>query len=264
MRNKLAFILLAVTTAFPVAAQNWTPRDGGSNGASETRQHRRDNGERQRQARPDRGGERGREGQPNAIRPTPIAPSRDAGRDQRPTGTFPGREIRPNQYQGRDGARRNEGANRDYRGRDERRDQRPTGTFSGRDFRQGDYNARGQAYRRDNDDRSRWNQNDRGRWNNGWRNDRRYDWRGYRSSNRDRFRLPRYYAPRGYQYRRWSPGYRLEPFFYGRSYWIMDPWEYRLPPAYGPYRWVRYYDDVLLVDIDTGMVVDVITDFFWN
>ena len=32
---------------------------------------------------------------------------------------------------------------------------------------------------------------------------------------------------------------------------------------YGPYRWVRYYDDVLLVDVYSGEVVDVIYDFFW-
>ena len=31
----------------------------------------------------------------------------------------------------------------------------------------------------------------------------------------------------------------------------------------GPYRWVRYYDDALLVDIYSGEVVDVIYDFFW-
>ena len=38
---------------------------------------------------------------------------------------------------------------------------------------------------------------------------------------------------------------------------------YRLPPAWGPYRWVRYWDDALLVDTRTGMVVDVIYSFFW-
>jgi hypothetical protein len=36
-----------------------------------------------------------------------------------------------------------------------------------------------------------------------------------------------------------------------------------LPAAYGSYRWVRYYDDVLLVDVRNGRVVDVIRDFFW-
>ena len=51
--------------------------------------------------------------------------------------------------------------------------------------------------------------------------------------------------------------------FFGSRYWISDPWRYRLPPVYGPYRWVRYYDDALLVDIYSGEVVDVIYDFFW-
>ncbi|WP_409574764.1 RcnB family protein [Sphingopyxis sp. PET50] len=33
--------------------------------------------------------------------------------------------------------------------------------------------------------------------------------------------------------------------------------------AYGGYRWVRYYNDALLVDTYSGEVVDVIYDFFW-
>ncbi|WP_281363134.1 RcnB family protein [Parasphingopyxis algicola] len=51
--------------------------------------------------------------------------------------------------------------------------------------------------------------------------------------------------------------------FFGSRYLINDPWQYRLPAAYGPYRWIRYYDDVLLVDVRNGYVVDVIHDFFW-
>ena len=51
--------------------------------------------------------------------------------------------------------------------------------------------------------------------------------------------------------------------FFGQNYWIGDPGYYRLPPASGPYRWVRYYDDVLLVNIYTGEVVDEIHDFYW-
>ena len=58
-------------------------------------------------------------------------------------------------------------------------------------------------------------------------------------------------------------GYFLDELFYGQNYWIADPWQYRLPEVYGPYRWVRYYDDALLVDIYSGEVVDVIYDFFW-
>jgi hypothetical protein len=55
----------------------------------------------------------------------------------------------------------------------------------------------------------------------------------------------------------------LDSLFFGQNYWISDPFYYRLPEVYGPYRWVRYYDDALLVDIYSGQVVDVIYDFFW-
>ena len=66
------------------------------------------------------------------------------------------------------------------------------------------------------------------------------------------------------------PGREFQPTFkppitpvFGNRYWINDPWQYRLPAVYGPYQWVRYYDDVLLVDTYTGEVVDVIHNFFW-
>ena len=100
-------------------------------------------------------------------------------------------------------------------------------------------------------------------WSNQWRSDRRYDWRRHRDYNRSLFRFGRYYDPYGYGYRRFSIGFNLWPSYFGSSYWLNDPWQYRLPPAYGPYRWVRYYDDALLVDIYSGQVVDVIHNFFW-
>jgi Ni/Co efflux regulator RcnB len=108
-----------------------------------------------------------------------------------------------------------------------------------------------------------WNDN-RGPWRNDWRQDRRYDWRGWRDDHRDLFRGPRYFAPLpSYRYNRLSIGIYLGAPFYSQQYWIADPWAYRLPPAYPPYRWVRYYDDVLLIDTYTGQVADVIYDFFW-
>ena len=129
---------------------------------------------------------------------------------------------------------------------------------------------------RDREDRDgRWGdhhwRDDRGysrdhrRWDRyGWRTDRRYDWHRWRAANRGLFRLDRYYSPhRGYGYNRFGIGVRLGRSFYDNRYWINDPWRYRLPEVYGPYRWVRYYDDVLLVDIYTGQVVDVVHDFFW-
>jgi hypothetical protein len=103
------------------------------------------------------------------------------------------------------------------------------------------------------------------RWNRDWRKDSRYDWQRYRFANRSFFRQPRYYDPFGsrYGYQRFSIGIRLGSSYYSDRYWISDPFAYRLPYADGPYRWVRYYDDVLLVDLRNGAVVDVIYDFFW-
>jgi len=119
--------------------------------------------------------------------------------------------------------------------------------------------------RRDND-RGGWRDNDRrgDRWNRSWRNDRRYDWRGWRNSNRNIFRGSRYYSPyRNHGYSRFSIGFFLQPLFYSNRYWIGDPWQYRLPAAYPGTQWVRYYNDVLLVDVYSGEVIDVIHDFFW-
>jgi Nickel/cobalt transporter regulator len=103
------------------------------------------------------------------------------------------------------------------------------------------------------------------RWNRDWRKDRRYDWQGYRSANRSFYRLSPYYDPFGsrYGYQRFSIGIRIGSGFYSDRYWINDPFAYRLPYTSGQYRWVRYYDDVLLVDLRSGEVVDVIYDFFW-
>lgn len=141
-------------------------------------------------------------------------------------------------------------------------------TYSDRDrntnYRRDD-NRNGWSNRDSWNNRSGWNgrDNDR-RWSNNWRQDRRYDWSGYRNSNRNLYRMPRYFAPyRGYNYSRLSIGFVLGSGFYGSNYWINDPWSYRLPPAYAGYRWIRYYDDVILVDTYTGEVADVIHNFFW-
>jgi hypothetical protein len=101
------------------------------------------------------------------------------------------------------------------------------------------------------------------RWSHDWRHDRRYDWDHYRRHHRSIFRLGFYYDPFGWGYRSWSIGSYLYPSYYGSRFWLNDPWQYRLPPAYGPYRWVRYWNDALLVNIYTGEVVDVMHGFFW-
>jgi hypothetical protein len=107
--------------------------------------------------------------------------------------------------------------------------------------------------------------NQGGNWNRNWRQDNRYNWNDRRNHNREIFHLPRYYAPYGwdYGYRRFSIGYELSSILYEQNYWIDDPYYYGLPEAYGPYRWVRYYNDALLVDIYTGEVVDTVYGIFW-
>lgn len=149
-----------------------------------------------------------------------------------------------------------------------RGDQRAAQIRNNRNVTYADPN-RNRTYR-DNDrrwDNNRWRDNDRRdyrQWDRRWRDNNRYDWRRYRDRNRVVFNIGTYYSPyRSYSYRRLGIGYTLDSLFFGSRYWINDPWQYRLPEVYGPYRWVRYYDDVLLVDIYSGQVVDVIYDFFW-
>lgn len=109
-----------------------------------------------------------------------------------------------------------------------------------------------------------WDNRDFRRWDNRWRSNRSYDWFDFRRSNHSIFRPGPYYAPfRSHRYSRLSIGFFLDSLFFQPRFFINDPWAYHLPPAYGPYQWVRYYDDVVLVDIYTGEVVDVIHDFFW-
>ena len=100
-------------------------------------------------------------------------------------------------------------------------------------------------------------------WRGDWRRDHRYDWWNWRRKNRSRFHLGFYFDPFGWSYRRYSVGWRLWPQYYRSSYWLSDPWSYRLPYAPPGHRWIRYYDDALLVDTWDGRVVDVIHNFFW-
>jgi hypothetical protein len=100
-------------------------------------------------------------------------------------------------------------------------------------------------------------------WRSSWHNDRRHDWRDHRRRYGSLFRLGFYFDPFGWNYQRYGRGWRLWPSYYQSSYWLNDPSMYRLPYAPHPYKWVRYWDDALLVDTYSGQVVDVVHDFFW-
>ena len=214
------------------------------------------------------------------VQQTVPAQHQDRGQDR---GQNPGQP--PAQYQGRNQGYVDPQRNRDNRGEQRNVDRhdgdRRDGDRHDGDRRGGWQNGQGWGgqghgnFDRGNQDRGnqyRGNQY-QGReyhfgqqqtWRNDWRRDQRYNWQGYRSQNRNVFRGGRYYAPyNGYSYRQLGIGFFLDQAFFGENYWIGNPEYYRLPPAYGPYRWVRYYDDVLLVNIYTGEVVDEIHDFYW-
>ncbi len=98
---------------------------------------------------------------------------------------------------------------------------------------------------------------------NHWRKDKRYDWYKHRNKFWWLFQLGNYYDPFGWGYQPYQSGWRMWPSYYSSNYWINDPWYYRLPYAPRGTRWVRYWDDAILVDTWSGQVVDVIYNFFW-
>lgn len=243
--------------ADPATARPDRPRrDRDGDGQPDARRERLD-GDGMRQARPDRVVER------------PVGqafPDRERRREAREERRADRIEDRRDRRDDRVGDRRDwrQGQVEDRRNwredrRDDRRDWRDDRTAGG-------YFDRDE--RRYDRDRADWGRDAyRGGqvWNRGWRNDRRYDYDRYRQTNRGLYRLPRYYAPygQGYQYRRFGLGTTLSRSLFAPGFWLDDPFRFRLPPAYGPYRWVRYHGDALLVDLRTGRVVDGVYDIFY-
>ena len=95
------------------------------------------------------------------------------------------------------------------------------------------------------------------------RSEYREDWREYRRTHQSVYRQGRYTAPRGYAYRQVRVGVNLNPAFYSSRYWIGDPYKYRLPRAERGTRYVRYGNDVLLINARTGRVLRVYGGLFY-
>jgi hypothetical protein len=265
MRISLLAALAAATALVPLAAHAQDRQDrGGWHGG-------RDGGHADHaQARPQDGSGRAASARPQFDRGPQgnvARPQAGGWQSRGDRGGWQGRGDRPQPAQARPGNgnwHESVGGDRDrpdWHGRD---DGYRGGWQQGRDgHRGGDWNRGNSGWQ----DRGRYDDRFRGRqaFNRDWRRDDRYDWHDYRARNRAIYHLPRYYAPYGwgYGYRRFGVGFTLDSVLFGPNYWIGDPWAYRLPPAYGPYRWVRYYDDALLVDVRTGYVVDVVYGIFW-
>jgi len=89
----------------------------------------------------------------------------------------------------------------------------------------------------------------------------REDWRDYRRNNRNVYRAGNWQAP--FRYNQWNVGAQLRPTYYSSRYYISDPYRYRLPRPGMNQRWIRHYNDVLLVNVRTGRVIQVHRGFFW-
>ena len=136
--------------------------------------------------------------------------------------------------------------------RQERRDvDRAYRSGDPREIRQEQRELRGarQEYREDRRDAVR---------DNNWG---RNDWRQYRNTNRDVYRGYGWRSENRYQ--SFRPGIRIGVGYYSPRYYINDYSRYRLPrPGYNQ-RWVRHYNDVLLIDTRRGIVIDVIRNLYW-
>ncbi len=93
------------------------------------------------------------------------------------------------------------------------------------------------------------------------RQDAREDWQRYRAQNRAAFNRGNWQAP--FRYQHFAAGNTIRPAYFGSRYTVVNPARYRLPAAGRDMRWVRHYDDMLLVNVRTGRVVRVYDGFFW-
>lgn len=85
-------------------------------------------------------------------------------------------------------------------------------------------------------------------------------WRGKWTS---RYRAPAYVYPRGYTYRYWRSGDVLPLLFLTAQYYFDNYTQLGLETPPPGYRWVRYGPDLLLVNVRTGSVEDVVYGAFY-
>jgi Ni/Co efflux regulator RcnB len=87
-----------------------------------------------------------------------------------------------------------------------------------------------------------------------------FSWRG---RNFNRFRGPAFIWPRGFSYRRWASGAFLPSIFWSPQFWFNDWGMLGIGAPPPGRRWVRYGPDLLLVNIHTRRIEDVIYDVFF-
>jgi len=85
----------------------------------------------------------------------------------------------------------------------------------------------------------------------------------YRGHPFNRVHLSPFVYPSGWAYRLWAVGAILPPLFLAREYWYADWAALGVPPPPPGDQWVRYGPDLLLVDVTTGQVIEVVPGVFY-
>lgn len=70
--------------------------------------------------------------------------------------------------------------------------------------------------------------------------------------------------PNGWAYRQWTVGATLPPLFLAPDYYYPEWAQLGLEPPPPGTQWVRYGPDLLLVDVNTGEVIDVAYGVFYD
>ncbi len=145
--------------------------------------------------------------------------------------------------------------------------------FNGQNGNRPDFNNNDRRDNRRNDNnRPGFDQRNSNGFGNDMRGDRRGDSRRDFSDFRNfhqnfradrRFRAPSYRRPPGYYARRWSWGQVLPSFFWTQNYWLTDYYDYDLPPPPFGAIWVRVGDDALLIDRESGEIIEVDYGIFY-
>lgn len=75
-------------------------------------------------------------------------------------------------------------------------------------------------------------------------------------------RASRYHWPRGYRYQRYARGGRISSVYFSPDYYIVDYDYYGVDAPPADYEWIRYGPDLMLVDIISGDIANVIYGVF--
>lgn len=94
-----------------------------------------------------------------------------------------------------------------------------------------------------------------------YRQERREEWREHRARHRNLYRAPRFDAP--FRYQRFGSGSAISSRYWAPAYTVGGYARYRLPAPGRYQRYVRHYDDLLLVNTRTGRVVRLYNGFYW-